>query len=253
MVDKKKIEELEKAIKAKQAELDSIYAEQENSAADASRYATLEKKEKRIKSELTALQLSLKIVTYTLEPLSDQEELLSGIEVYRKEYHERIAKIQEEIDSLDAELEDIEKKMGEAAAEANVKETLKLSNRKDEILIQKPHLEEMRRKAEMMPVYPTGVIEEEWKKICDILLPEWNTKVTALLSAAEAYKTMVQDLVAMKCLISATRAILESLAGTTFDPVFTSGNEFRDAVIEKGITVTVINLFRTDPLSGRRI
>lgn len=253
MMDKKKIEELEKAIKAKQAELDSISAEQENSAADASRYATLEKKDKRVRSELAALQLVLKVATFIPEPPSDQEELLSGLEVYRKEYHERIAKIQAEIDSLDAELEDIEKKLGEAAADANIKDTLKLSNRKDEILIQKPHLEEMRRKAEMMTVYPAGVIEEEWKKICDILLPEWNTKVTALLSAAEAYKTMVQELVVMKSMISATRAILENLAGTTFDPVFTSGNEFQDAVIEKGITVTMINLFRTDPLSGRRI
>ena len=41
MMDKKKIEELEKAIKAKQAELNSISAEQENSAADASRYRCL--------------------------------------------------------------------------------------------------------------------------------------------------------------------------------------------------------------------
>ena len=80
-----KVEDVMKAIKEKSAEIAAITKEKEAASDNAVKLVAIEKRERRAKSELEALQTAYKAVTYTPPEPTDQQELLQGLEKYQKQ------------------------------------------------------------------------------------------------------------------------------------------------------------------------
>ena len=163
---------LEKAITAKQAEIEAIEQEKKAAAGDAAQAVAAEKKERRARAELAALETALSAATYTPPEPTDRAELLQGLDKYEAEHKARTDKIKAEISAAEAEAAQIEKDLQAAAEAADAKATISLSGRKEEIEATEGHLLEILQRAESLPVYPAGAIDEEWAALCARLLPE---------------------------------------------------------------------------------
>ena len=240
---KSNITALEKAIKEKQAELEKIREEKKACKDDVTSLVAYEKKDQRVAGELKALEKAFEAASYKPEPPTDKAELMQGLEKYKQEWKDRINKINAEIDDNENEQKELEALLGKAAVEAETGKTIELSNRLDEVKIAKGHLLEMLARAESIPVYPQGAIREEWDKICQALLPEWENRLSEVATFADAYIESTNALLTMRDTIQDVRKELEQIEGTQFSPFFTVGRNADDLMIDKPYAAKLQNMF----------
>lgn len=241
-----KAADIEKAIKAKEKEIAAITAEKEAAADDAVKLVEAEKKERRAKSELEALQTVYKAATYTPPAPTDQQELLAGLNKYQEIWDDRVKLIRVKISEIDAESTEIEKAFEQATEAADTKSVIELSNRRNENKATREHLLDMLQKAEALPVYPDGAIQSEWDEICSKLRPEWDNKVMELKVLAKAYKTTAESLIQMNETIKAVRSDLErKQGGEYFSKFFTIGESGADMIVEKPYISRITSIFNS--------
>lgn len=245
-------EKLQAAIIAKQAEIEAIAQELEAAAGDAAQYVAAEKKDRRARAELAALQTAHEAASYMPPEPTDREELLQGLEKYKADHKARIDKITAEIRATESELTEIEIGLQDAAEKADTARTIKLSGKKEELQAAKGHLLEMLNRAAAMPVYPAGAIREEWQAICTRLLPEFENRVQELATLAGAYKAAADSLLTMQQTIMDVREQLERTAGGEYLPtVFTAGKTSDELIVNKVYQARIYSMFA--PIGGQAI
>ncbi|MBR3422821.1 MAG: hypothetical protein IKG98_12300 [Ruminococcus sp.] len=241
-----KAADIERAIKAKEKEIVAIMTEKEAAANDAVKLVAAEKKERRAKSELEALQTVYKAATYTPPAPTDQQELLAGLIKYQEIWDDRVKLIKVKISEIDAEAAEIEKALEQAAETADAERTIELSNRRNEIKATREHLIDMLQRAEALPLYPDGAIQSEWDEICNKLRPEWDNKVMELKVLAKAYKSAADALIQMNDTIKTVRDTLEKKqGGAYFAKFFTVGESGEDMIVEKPYISRIISIFNS--------
>lgn len=241
-----KVAEVEKAIKAKEAELASIIEEKRTVTDNAIELVAVEKRERRAKSELEALQTAYKAVTYTPPEPTDQQELLQGLEKYQKQWNNRVNTIKSKIAEVDAEAIEIEKALEQATMAADTERAIDLSNRRNENKATRVHLSDMLERAEQIPVYSREDIKHEWEKICNEIRPEWDNKIMVLKKLTEAYKSAVTSLSQLNSTLKSVRKVLESKQGGEWlESSFTNGETGSDMVIDNSYRSQVWGVFST--------
>ncbi len=241
-----KVADIERAIKAKEKEIAEIMNEKEAAADDAVKLVEAEKKERRAKSELEALQTVYNAATYTPPAPTDQQELLAGLNKYQEIWDDRVKLIRVKISEVDAETAEVEKALDKATEEADTNRTIELSNRRNENKATKEHLLDMLQRAEALPVFPDGAIQSEWDEICNKLRPEWDNKVMELKVLAKAYKTAAEALIQMNDTIKAVRSDLErKQGGEYFSKFFTVGENGADMIVEKPYISRITSIFNS--------
>ena len=245
-------EQLQAAITAKQAEIETIGQEVKAAAGDVAAVVAAEKKDRRARAELEALQTAYKAATYQPPEPTDTEELLKGLLPYQEKYNQRLDTIRESIAEADRNAAEIEKGLQDAAEQADAKKTILLSGQKEENKAARKHLEEMLTRAMALPVYPEGAIEKEWAAVCGDLLPEWENKLLEVRTLAEAYKTAAESLLQMNETIKAARAEFMRRAGNeACSRFFTAGKDAEGMTIDKTYLARISNIF--NPIIGQAI
>lgn len=241
-----KVEDVMKAIKEKSAEIAAITKEKEAVADNAVKLVAIEKKERRAKSELEALETAYKAATYTPPEPTDLQELLQGLEKYQKKWNDRVNTIKSKIAEVDAEAIEIEKALDQATEAADTKRAVELSNQRNENRETRVHLSEMLERAEQIPVYSREDIKHEWEKICNIIRPEWDNKLMVLKTLTEAYKSAVTSLSQLNDTLKSVRKVLESKQnGEWLASSFTDGETGNDMVIDNSYRSQVWGVFST--------
>lgn len=245
-------EELKKAIAAKQAEIESIAEEIKAAAGDAAQTVAAEKKARRARAELAALETAHRAATYTPPEPTDRAELLQGLDKYEAEHKARIDKIKAEIAAADKEAAQIETGLQDAAEKADAKKTISLSGRKEELQAEKRHLLEMLERAEALPIYPAGAIREEWAAVCKRLLPEYENRLAEIKTLAGAYKAAADSVLQMQAAIMDARAEMSRRAGGEQLPtIFTKDKTAEALTVDKTYLARLNNMF--SPLTGQPI
>ena len=246
-------DELQKAITAKQAEIEAIAGEIKAAAGDAAATVAAEKKDRRARAELAALETAHRAATYTPPEPTDRQELLQGLEKYEAEHKARIDKIKAEIAAADKEAAEVGQGLQEAAEAADTKKTISLSGRKEEIEATKGHLLEMLQRAESLPVYPAGAIDEEWAALCARLLPEYENRLAEVKTLAEAYKAAADSLLQMQDAIMDARAEMSKRGkdGAQLPTIFTKDRTAEGLTIEPTYKARISYMFA--PIVGRAI
>lgn len=253
MADKKKITELDKAIKDTRAELTAVQQEKAVAANDAGRLVLAEKKERRIAGTLTALEQAKAAATYTPPEPTDRAELMAGFQKYREAKAEKVAKVAAEIRTAERERAQISRDLQQAAKDCDTKKTVELSEKRAELESKLEHLAEMRERVTALPVYPDDAIMHEWAAICEKTLPDWRRRVLQVETLAAEYTAACRELLEMYETLKTVRSDIEHLARAEgdapyFPPVFTAGLDTKRLTIQKGDYIQLAGI--ASPLSG---
>ena len=257
MTDKKKIAELDKAIKDTRAELAAVQQEKKTAVNDAERLVLAEKKERRIAGTLAALEQAKTAATYTPPEPTDRAELLAGFQKYRDAKAEKVAKVAAEIQAAERERAQISRDLQQAAEDCDTGKTVELSERRAELESKLEHLAEMRERVAALPVYPDGAIMAEWEAMCERTLPDWRRRVLQVETLAAEYKAACRELLEMHNTLKAVRGDIERLASAdghyppAFSPVFTAGLDTKRLTVQKGDYIQLTGI--ASPLSGRAL
>lgn len=239
-----KAAEIKKAIEAKQEEIAAIEKEKEAAADNVAELVAVEKKERRAKSELEALKTAYTAATYTPPAPTDLQELLAGLDKYKKAWNDRTNSIKAKIAELNAEAVEIERGLDKAAEEADTAKTLELANRREENKVARKHLSEMLERAEAVPLYPDGAIQSEWEEICKKLRPEWNNRIIAVKVLAAAYKSAAESLIQMNgTMLSVRNALEKAQDGEFLYSDYTFGETGEDMTIEHPYNARIKSIF----------
>lgn len=249
----KKKDVFEAAIEAKEAEIETVNKKLEKADADPVQVVAWQKKKRILDAELEALKAAQKAANYVPAEPSDREELLEGLKKYKEEHGARIAKIQEDIQDIEREAAQIEKDLQIAAKEGNTDKTIALSDRREDLKKKRQYVREMLSRAEELPIYPDGVLKEEWLKICNRVKPEWDNKIKELRTLASVYKDAAESFLKLFRTISEARNEVEGLQPGLFLPTFfTAESTEADLIIEKTYFSQISNVF-TDAMHSRPI
>lgn len=244
--------QLQEAIEAKKDELKAAAAEIKAAAGDAYKTVAAEKKERRARAELDALETAYRAATYTPPEPTDRAELLQGLVKYEADYNARLEKIRASIAETDEKAAQIEREMQQAAMDADANATLELANQREENTAARAHLLEMLERAQALPVYPEGAISDEWEKVCAGLLPQWENLILEVKTLATAYKTAATALLTMKDTVESTRAEMNRRAGgAVCRTIFTTGRDAEGMSVEKNYHALIHSIF--SPITGQPI
>lgn len=257
MADRKRIAELDKAIKDTRAELAAVQQEKTAAANDAGRLVLAEKKERRIAETLAALEQAKAAATYTPPEPTDRAELMAGFQKYRDAKAEKVAKVAAEIRTTEQERAQIFRDLQQAAEDCDTEKTVELSEKRAELESKLEHLAEMRERVAALPVYPDGAIMQEWAAICEKTLPDWRRRVLQVETLAAEYRAACAGLLAMHDTLKGVREEIrrmveaEGYAPPQFSPVFTAGLDVTQLIVQKGDYIQLSGL--ASPLSGRAL
>ena len=243
---------LYKALTEKQAALDAIPEELEAASGDVVKTVAIEKKARRLKADISALETAYRAATYRPPEPTDKEELLQGLKKYEEAHQARIDSIKADIAKLKEVADQIERDLNQAAMDADATATIELSGKREENSAALDHLNDMLARAEAIPVYPEGSLSDEWGAICKELMPEWENRLLELKTLAQAYKAAASSLIDMSQLIKDIRADLNRKAGMPVcGTVFTQGRSSDGLAINNTYYNAILSIFF--PLSGPAI
>lgn len=257
MTDKKKIAELDKAIKDTRAELAAVQQEKEVAADNPEQLVLTEKRERRITEALTALEQAKNAATYTPPIPTDRAELMQGFQKYRNEKADKLAKVNAAINAAEREQRAIAHALQQAAEDCNTEKTVELSEKRAELESKLKHLAEMRQRVNTLPVYPDGAFENEWATICEKTLPDWKRQILQVELLAAEYKAACAALLTMYDTLNAVRedigriAAAEGIEPPIFTPVFTVGLNSSKLTVSKGDYIRLAGI--ESPLTGRAL
>ena len=248
---KKDIEAVNKAIQETEAELTALKKEKRKAAENPERLIYLRKKERRINERLEELKRAKTAAEYTPPEPTDKQILLSGLKEYERIKADKVTKAAAEVKAARAELDVIEAALNEATTACDTEKIVELSERKEDSSNKLKYLIEAKKRVEALPVYPEGAFNTEWDNLCNDLLPEWQERVAAVTTLAQAYKEACSGLLSMHDTIKAVRGEIERTAAKEnaavyFPPTFTAGMNTAEMSIDKtyysriaGITATL--------------
>lgn len=153
-----------------------------------------------------------------------------------------------------AELKELEAALNAAAADCDTEKIVELSGKKEDTENKLKYLTDAKRRVESLPVFPDGAINEEWESLCNDLLPDWKRRVTAVETAAAAYKEACSALLSLHDTVKAARGEFERTAakeGTpvVFPPTFTADINTANMTIDKTCSARIAGITAT--LTGR--
>lgn len=257
MADKKKIAELDKAIKDTREELAAIQQEKKAAADSPERLALIEKQERRKAEILATLERTKAAATYKPAEPTDYAEFLTVLTGYMDDKAEKVEKVAATIRDTEKGLQGIERDLQKAAADCDTEKTVELAEKQTELKSCLAHLHEMKARVDALPVFPNGAFSETWTAICEKVLPDWERQVLQVETLAAEYKAACGGLMAMHDTLKNLRreiqriAEAEGLEAPTFAPVFTVGLAGKKLTLEKGDYIQLANL--SSPLSGRAL
>lgn len=240
MTDKKRIAELDAAIKERSAALSEAKQAVKSAAGDPERLVLAEKVARRISAELQALAQAKAAARYKPPEPTDRDELLQGLQKYYAAHDDRLSKARQAIASADREKAELEAGLQQAAKDCDTEATINLSVRKSDNEAKRKALEDMLKRAESLPIFPEGALMEEWASICEQLMPDWRAAVLRVETLAQEYEAACHSLLQMCDTIVAVREGLSSAATSanatppTFAPVFTIGLDCEKLIVQKG-------------------
>lgn len=257
MAGKSKIEELEKAISEKRAELEAARQEKKAAAGSPERLVLAEKQERRTAEALAALERAKAAATYKPPEPTDCAELLMGLSGYMDEKAEKEAKAAAAIEAARHEEREIERALQQAAADCDAEKTVELSEKRAELQSRLKYLGEMHQRVKALPTFPERALAETWEAVCRKAMPDWKRQVLQVEILAAEYKASCAALMAMHDTLKNAReeigrmALAEGLYPPSFAPVFTAELAGRRLAVEKSDYIRLVGL--DSPITGQAI
>lgn len=253
---KKSIEQVNKAIQEKEAELNALKQEKRKAAENPERLIYLRRKERRINETLEGLKRAKAAAEYTPPEPTDKDLLLSGLKEYERAKAEKVAKAAADVQAAKSELNALESALNKAAAACDTEKIIELSEKKEGAESKVKYLIDAQKRVDALPVYPDGAIYAEWQEVCADLLPDWKERVAAVETMAQAYKEACSSLLTMYDTIQAAKTEFERTAakeGTfcNFPPAFSMYLNPASMTIDKVYHARFANM--AQPITGKAL
>ncbi len=256
-MEKRKIAELEKAIKDTREELAAVQQEKKAAADNPERLVLAEKQERRIAGTLAALERAMAAATYKPPEPTDLSELLMGLQDYMDEKAEKEAKASAAIEAAQNEEWEIEQALQQAATDCDAEKTVELAEKRTELQSKLKHLREMQQRVKALPTFPEGAFAETWDAICKKALPDWKRQALQVETLAAEYKAACAGLMAMHDTLKSAREEIGRMAEAegcyppSFAPVFTAELAGRRLAVEKSDYIRLVGL--DSPITGQAL
>ena len=239
-----KMEKLIEAIEATKKEL-SGYEKELAAATDPQARVNAEKHVAKAKEELAMLERSKEAAEAleAPEPVSDMNEMLEGLKKYETPYQDKIDGIQKKMEDNRTEFDQTKKAQQKASEDMDAVKMVTLNDRLEELNKVYDALKQMKATAEAAPIYPEGAIEKEWDAVYQKYGQEWENRIEAVRTFAEAYDTATRQLIEMSETIEKVKRTMEWKNGSgRFAPHFTEGKTVDGLIVEKPVQ---------NPLTGK--
>ena len=230
-----KLEKLIEAIEATKQEL-SGYEKELAAATDPQERVNAEKHVAKAKEELAMLERSKEAAEAleAPEPVSDMNEMLEGLKKYEKPYQDKIDGIRKKMEDNRTEMEQTRKAQQKASEDMDAVKMVTLNDRLEELNKVYDALKQMKSDAEAAPIYPKGAIEKEWDAVYQKYGQEWENRIEAVRTFAEAYDAAAHQLIEMSETIVKVKRTMEWKNGSgSFAPHFTEGKTVDELLVEE--------------------
>lgn len=238
MIEKSKLNELEKNISSKEKELQDAKNQRKKVEGNPAEMVAWDKKIAELQRTVLALENTKRAVTYMPPAISDVNTITSCLDKYFEAKREKVQKVQNSLDQTVTEIRTTERLLEQATNDGAVDDVVSYSGKLSDLRERTKYIEKMKQDTEAIATFPDGAITEEWAKICKEKQSDWNMLLQRIELLAEEYRTACDELLAMKDTLTAARREMKKVAdahGAYFntDPILTVGINTEKMIISK--------------------
>ena len=247
MVEKSKLNELEKNIADKEKELQEAKNQRKKVEGNPAEMVAWDKKIAELQRTISALQNTKRAVTYMPPAKSDVNTITSCLDKYFEAKREKVQKVQDSLDQTVAEIRTTEQQLEQATNDGAVDDVVLYSEKLNELREREKYIEKMIQDTEAIATFPAGAITEEWEKICKEKQSDWNMLLQRIELLAEEYRSACDELVAMKDTLTVARREMKKVAdaqGIVFNP---------DPILTVGVNTEKMRISKADGLKPELI
>lgn len=192
MLEKSKLQEIEKNIESKKAELKEAKADRKK-ADKPETMVELDKKISELENIIARIENAKKALTYLPPAKSTVDKYLECLDKYYKAKKEKVKAITDTYNQKLAEISECEQLVQNATNEYAFDDAVEHAKKRDNLKEQLKYIEQMKIKTETAHVFQSDELTNEWVNICESVREEFNLSLERIELLASEYKLAVRQ------------------------------------------------------------